>query len=310
MLRRISTNSDRGVGRSISSAILPACASLVVPLLVATALELPAAAIDRVAAPILGRTDRVANLQRPIAAQGSVGAPRRSYVTVGGRQAASGRLSVSPAVSSTSAVPAVFATAVEGPSAGNTDDWSASAYDPPDSNEPLDPVGGPGPSDPPAPGRRPGPDGPEGDGGGRAAVGPAAPSQPGDAPDDGDWSAAPPADPNGAATDDPAGAGVDQDSDEEITDASPSSPQESPPDGGTDAGTSGAGDTGNAGDSGSAPGNSGNAPGHSDDGSPGDSENAPGHDDDSSPGNSENAPGHDGYTGNSVQAHGHLTDWQ
>ena len=68
MLRRIFRNRDGGVGSSLSSAILPGCASLVVPLLAVTALELPAAAIDRMAAPLLGRAGGGASLFAPPAA--------------------------------------------------------------------------------------------------------------------------------------------------------------------------------------------------------------------------------------------------
>ena len=77
MLRRIFRNPDGGVGSSLSGAILPACASLVVPLLAVTALELPAAAIDRIASPVLGHSVDAASLFRPPAsssASGSVSA--------------------------------------------------------------------------------------------------------------------------------------------------------------------------------------------------------------------------------------------
>ena len=73
MLRRISRNPDGGVRSSLSGAILPGCASLVVPLLAVTALELPAAAIDRIAAPLLGRSADGASLFRPPAATSAHG---------------------------------------------------------------------------------------------------------------------------------------------------------------------------------------------------------------------------------------------
>ena len=73
MLRRIFRNRDGGVGSSLSSAILPGCASLVVPLLAVTALELPAAAIDRIAAPLLGRSGVGASLFAPPAATSANG---------------------------------------------------------------------------------------------------------------------------------------------------------------------------------------------------------------------------------------------
>ncbi len=69
MLRRIFKNPDGGVGPSLSGVILPGCASLIVPILAVTALELPAAAIDRIAAPLLGRSSQVASLFRPPFAQ-------------------------------------------------------------------------------------------------------------------------------------------------------------------------------------------------------------------------------------------------
>ena len=73
MLRRIFRNRDGGVGSSLSGAILPGCASLVVPLLAITALELPAAAIDRMAAPLLGRSGAGASLFAPPAATSANG---------------------------------------------------------------------------------------------------------------------------------------------------------------------------------------------------------------------------------------------
>ena len=78
MLRRIFRNPDGRVGSSLSGAILPGCASLVVPLLAVTALELPAAAIDRIASPVLGHSVDATSLFRPPAsssASGSVSAP-------------------------------------------------------------------------------------------------------------------------------------------------------------------------------------------------------------------------------------------
>ena len=73
MLRRIFKNPDGG---SISSMLLPGCASLVVPILAVTALEIPAAAIDKIAAPVLGRSHDVARLFRtPVAEGGDGGRP-------------------------------------------------------------------------------------------------------------------------------------------------------------------------------------------------------------------------------------------
>ena len=68
MLRRITRSSNGRVG-PFSGAILPACATLLVPLLAAFALELPAAAIDRIAAPVLGRSGQLVSLLRPRVAQ-------------------------------------------------------------------------------------------------------------------------------------------------------------------------------------------------------------------------------------------------
>ena len=68
MLRRVTRSSNGRIG-PFSGAILPACAALLVPLLAATALELPAAAIDRIASPLLGRSDQFVSLLRPAAVQ-------------------------------------------------------------------------------------------------------------------------------------------------------------------------------------------------------------------------------------------------
>ena len=51
MVRRIVRIADEGIGHSLSGIVFPGCAVLVVPLLAVTALELPAAAVDRIAAP-------------------------------------------------------------------------------------------------------------------------------------------------------------------------------------------------------------------------------------------------------------------
>ena len=81
MLRRVFKNPDGGVGRSLSGVILPGCASLIVPILAVTSLELPAAAIDRIAAPLLGRSTQVASLFRPPSAHSAIGDTQRPYVT-------------------------------------------------------------------------------------------------------------------------------------------------------------------------------------------------------------------------------------
>ena len=109
MLRRISRNPDGGVRSSLSGAILPGCASLVVPLLAVTALELPAAAIDRIAAPLLGRSADGASLFRPPAATsahgssyGADGTYRAPDQLVARDHGSSGHL-VAPSASSTAA---------------------------------------------------------------------------------------------------------------------------------------------------------------------------------------------------------------
>ena len=312
-MRRIS-NSDRGVKHSISSAILPGCASLVVPLLVATALELPAAAIDRIAAPILGRTDPVANLQR-LVAQGPAGGTRGSFVTVGGTTAAghagAGPLSILSA-SAASRLPVGVAVAGDG-AASKTDDWSTSPFAPPDPAEQGDegPAGDPGTSDPSEPdtgsaGASPS-GGAEGDPSGPGSVSPR-----GDGSDDG-----PPVDPPFTDSDEQtttdsgdAGATGGSGTGDEDTSSLMSSPPlpadpsavldevmgastDDPGTGGADGPESVSSASGDAQGDDDSPDHSGNAHGHND-GSPGNSGNAPGHnkDYDGSPGNSGNAPGH------------------
>ncbi len=70
MLRRIGKSPDGRFKHSVSGLVLPGCASLIVPLLAATALELPAAAIDRIAAPLLGRSEELGDIVPPASPQG------------------------------------------------------------------------------------------------------------------------------------------------------------------------------------------------------------------------------------------------
>ena len=134
MLRRIFKNPDGGVGPSLSGVILPGCASLIVPILAVTALELPAAAIDRIAAPLLGRSSQIASLFRPPFAQSAIGDTLPPYVTADELVAAG---AVRPSAFSGDAVGArraEYHPLGEAPEVGATpwvDDWSDTPMDSP-----------------------------------------------------------------------------------------------------------------------------------------------------------------------------------
>ena len=147
MLRRIFKNRDGGVGSSLSSAILPGCASLVVPLLAVTALELPAAAIDRMAAPLLGRAGGGASLLAPPAASSASGSSNGASGPYGAYGAAAGVTPfdprfVGPLASESSPASASATRRARGgdPATGYGQswitDWSDSPMDTPHSDDP------------------------------------------------------------------------------------------------------------------------------------------------------------------------------
>ncbi len=147
MLRRIFRNRDGGVGSSLSGAILPGCASLVVPLLAVTALELPAAAIDRMAAPLLGRSGAGASLFAPPAATSASGELVRDVRRIrpvrrhrGSRGLSIRRFVGSLASQSSRARPRpsalAAATSATGYGRSWVTDWSDSPMDTPHSDDP------------------------------------------------------------------------------------------------------------------------------------------------------------------------------
>ena len=147
MLRRIFRNRDGGVGSSLSSAILPGCASLVVPLLAVTALELPAAAIDRMAAPLLGRSGVGASLFAPAAATSANGGWSGESGPYGPYRATDGVMPFDPrfvgSLGSESAAASATLRAHGGGSATGSGqswitDWSDTPMDMPHSDDPGD----------------------------------------------------------------------------------------------------------------------------------------------------------------------------
>src|SRR5688572_29181197 len=152
MLRRMSNSSDGRVRSSLSGAILPGCASLVVPLLAMTALELPASAIDRIAAPMLGRAGNGASLFRPPAATTASGSSYgthdmlRAFDRRGVLDAVSaGTLAAPPASSVAAARASESSRAIDARGGGDgggvsswIEDWSDAPMDPSDDDAPGD----------------------------------------------------------------------------------------------------------------------------------------------------------------------------
>jgi hypothetical protein len=343
MLRRIVRNLGGGIASSFSGAVLSACAVLAVPFLALTALELPAAAIDRIAAPLSGYLEPVGTASPRSAA---VGKPAQD-----GWQARLTRL-VRPVVRTHSATPSLTSTRVAGASGGSErnvpdqstadggatwiTDWSDGPVDTPASDAPTsggsagdgghEGNDGTGPSEQSAP---PGADGGDeqgasggsggGDGGTEAPEGDAGASLPsgghgsdGDTSGDEDAGVAA----GGAGGDSSSGdTGRSSDSQSPESQAGPASETgtaASSPDGGdAPAGQDESSVPGDGHGNEDAPGNSGNALGHNKD----DKEKKEKQDkNEDAPGNSGNAPGHnkddedadpDESPGNSANAPGH-----
>ncbi len=158
MLRRIFKNPDGG---SISSMLLPGCASLVVPILAVTALEIPAAAIDKIAAPVLGRSHDVARLFRtPVAEGGDGGRPHA--LAFGGTLILPGRSSGGSGSSGAVGLSLVLPPAAD-PTSGKVAPWA---------DDWVDPAGDAPGVEPPGTGSDPGvtPDGGEDSGAAPAAM--------------------------------------------------------------------------------------------------------------------------------------------
>lgn len=270
MLRRITSTLDGRFGHSLTGVVLPACAALAVPLLALSALELPAAAVDRIAAPVLGYEAEAFAAGRPPAAQTSrVGGPERVASRNGRRVSELRRDTVRGSTAPASITASAKARPEDGGSfqgggdgtGSRVDDWTDTASNPSlaDPTEPRpggDEGGDPDRTSPPGGGGPPAPDGGEAPGGGSGGPSEDAdipPQQPGggeedDAPEGGDGSSGE----GGEAPTPPAGGEDDEES----------------------------------------PGNSGNAPGHNKDDDEGEpvkpKDLPPGHDklDDDHPGNS------------------------
>ncbi|MEX2614079.1 MAG: hypothetical protein WD380_10920, partial [Gaiellaceae bacterium] len=265
-MRRIFTNWSGATSTfATRDALLSVGASLLVPVFVALALELPASAINRIAAPLLGQLSTAVRLPAPPAdAQGSQSLRGRSPVSgsagpdaaadgysppetpIGGQRAEEGGVQGSgPLVAGSLPEPAVLETLADEPVVSDPSSGDAGVHDSAPATDPPSATDG------------------QSDGGGTDGTS----SQGVTFGEDADA-------PAGKGVDEPAPTGGDSGASGE----------------GAGAGDGGGSESGNPpGQSGDAPGNSGNAPGQSGD-APGNSGNAPGQSGDA-PGNSGNAPG-------------------